>query len=373
MSKPKFILEKYTYKGSPVITIHFEKNWEVIRLLKNKFNAKWSAGLKLWLVPNTIENFRNLRKELQVYGYVDFKHIISEEEAKIYPIPKPIVQETKSELKQTLAEFERYLTNQRYSNNTIKTYTDALRVFFKYFEEKNPMEINNEDFKNFLQNYIIKKGHSASYQNQIINGIKLYYGKIRNSKLDIEKIERPRREHKLPKVLSKEEVKKLIDAHHNPKHKMMLSMIYACGLRRSELLNLSIKDIHSDRKILTIRNAKGKKDRIVPLSDKLLAQLRDYYKQYRPKNHLFEGINGQKYAEKSLENVLKQAAAKANIKRPVTLHWLRHSYATHLLESGTDLRYIQELLGHKNSKTTEIYTYVSTKNLTQIKSPFDDL
>ena len=154
----------------------------------------------------------------------------------------------------------------------------------------------------------------------------------------------------------------------------MLSLIYACGLRRSELLNLTLKDILSDRNLLFIRQSKGKKDRLVPISLKMIDMLRDYYKAYKPKTWLFEGqISNTKYSEKSLENVLKQSLVKAKISKNVSLHWLRHSYATHLLESGTDLRYIQELLGHSSSRTTEIYTHVSSRNLQQIRSPFDDL
>ena len=154
----------------------------------------------------------------------------------------------------------------------------------------------------------------------------------------------------------------------------MLSLIYSCGLRRSELLHLKPSDIDSKRNIVIIRQSKGKKDRITPLSPKILALLREYYQLYKPKTYLFEGQeSGTTYSEQSLQSVLKQALQKGNITKPVTLHWLRHSYATHLLESGTDLRYIQELLGHNSSKTTEIYTHVSTKNLQQIKSPFDDL
>ena len=123
-----------------------------------------------------------------------------------------------------------------------------------------------------------------------------------------------------------------------------------------------------------ILNAKGKKDRVIPISDKVITMLRDYYKAYRPKVWLFEGQeSGEQYSEKSIQSVLKQAIEKAKISKPVTLHWLRHSYATHLLEAGTDLRYIQELLGHKSSKTTEIYTHVTEKSLQKIKSPFDDL
>ena len=191
--------------------------------------------------------------------------------------------------------------------------------------------------------------------------------------MDVELIHRPMREKVLPNVLSKEEVKAILDAPYNLKHRAMLAMIYSCGLRRGELLSLTKFDIDSKRMVVIIRMAKGKKDRIVPLSPKILSLLRDYYKSYNPKEFLFEGQGGGKYSEKSLENVFKQSLLKANNKKPVTLHWLRHSYATHLLESGTDLRYIQDLLGHKSSKTTEIYTHVSTKSIEHIKSPFDDL
>jgi integrase/recombinase XerD len=187
-------------------------------------------------------------------------------------------------------------------------------------------------------------------------------------------IERPRREHRLPNVLSKEEVKAILAAPVNLKHRAMLSLIYACGLRRSELLNLKPADVDSNRKLLIIRQGKGNKDRVVAISEKTIGMLRDYYKAYRPKVWLFEGqVSGEKYPEESLAKVLKNSCAKAGIKKPETPHWLRHSFATHLLESGTDLRYIQELLGHKSSKTTEIYTHVSIKSLQKIRSPFDDL
>ena len=191
--------------------------------------------------------------------------------------------------------------------------------------------------------------------------------------MEVDFIQRPRREKRLPNVLSKNEVKSILEAPTNLKHRAMLSLIYACGLRRSELLSLTKFDIDSKRMVVIIRMAKGKKDRIVPLSPKILSLLRDYYKSYNPKEFLFEGQGGGKYSEKSLENVFKQSLLKANNKKPVTLHLFRHSYATHLLESGTDLRYIQDLLGHKSSKTTEIYTHVSTKSIEHIKSPFDDL
>jgi integrase/recombinase XerD len=192
--------------------------------------------------------------------------------------------------------------------------------------------------------------------------------------MEVDFIQRPRREKRLPNVLSKNEVKTILEAPTNIKHRAMLSLIYACGLRRGELLNLTLKDILSDRNLLFIRQSKGKKDRMVPISPKIIVMLREYYKAYKPKTWLFEGqFPNTRYSEKSLENVLKQSLIKAKISKKVSLHWLRHSYATHLLENGTDLRYIQELLGHSSSRTTEIYTHVSTRNLQQIRSPFDDL
>jgi integrase/recombinase XerD len=273
-----------------------------------------------------------------------------------------------------LEHFKNYLISQRYSPNTIKTYTDALAVFFQFHNNQDPKQLGIADITHFNTGYILKKNLSASYQNQVINAIKLFYRNRFNRVMNLDNIQRPRREKRLPNVLSKQEIKAILEAPTNLKHRAMLSLIYACGLRRSELLNLTLNDVLSDRNLLFIRQSKGKKDRVVPVSDKIIEMLRTYYKAYKPKTWLFEGqIPNTKYSEMSLAKVLKQALQKAGNQKPVSLHWLRHSYATHLLESGTDLRYIQELLGHSSSRTTEIYTHVSTKNLQQIRSPFDDL
>ena len=262
----------------------------------------------------------------------------------------------------------------RYSQNTIKTYSDSLEVFFRFFQNKSIECLTKEDLIHFNSEYILKKNLSASYQNQVINAIKLFYRNRFNRSMEVDYIQRPRREKRLPNVLSKDEVKSILEAPTNLKHRAMLSLIYACGLRRSELLNLTLKDVLSDRNLLFIQQSKGKKDRVVPIGNKLIEMLRDYYKAFKPKTWLFEGqLPGEKYSERSIQLVLNQAVTKAKTNTPVTLHWLRHSYATHLLENGTDLRYIQELLGHSSSRTTEIYTHVSTKNLQQIRSPFDDL
>ena len=275
---------------------------------------------------------------------------------------------------QHVIQFSNYLKYRRYSSNTIKTYTECLRVFLDFHASELPNELNNSDIIRFNREYILARNCSISYQNQVINAIKLFYRSAHGVRIEVDHIERPRREKRLPNVLSKEEVKRIIESPVNLKHRVMLSLIYACGLRRGELLKLVPKSVHSDRNLLLIHQSKGKKDRVVPISNRVIDMLREYYKVYRPTTYLFEGQNkGETYSERSLQLVLSAAVKKAKINKPVTLHWLRHSYATHLLESGTDLRYIQELLGHSSSKTTEIYTHVSTRNLQQIRSPFDDL
>lgn len=338
------------YKGEKRIAVIFKKDAALIARIKEFQGARWSQSRVLWHLPDTDEN------------RIHFK------------LPLLASTQPNSEGQQALEKFKQHLRSKRYSESTIGTYSEALRSFLVFYNTKPIAEITNEDIIIYNNEYILKNNLSASYQNQIVNSIKLYFATVQNRKIDIEKVHRPKRAKVLPNVLSKEEVKAILEAHSNVKHKMMLSMIYSCGLRRSELLHLKPSNIDSKRNIVLLKNAKGKKDRIAPLSPKILKMLREYYAEYKPTVWLFEGqTKGEQYSETSLQKILKTAVLKARILKPVTLHWLRHSYATHLLESGTDLRYIQELLGHNSSKTTEIYTHVSTKSIQQIKSPFDDL
>jgi integrase/recombinase XerD len=199
------------------------------------------------------------------------------------------------------------------------------------------------------------------------------YEQVLNMPQRFYEVERPLVEKKLPMVLSEPEIARLISAIENLKHKAIVVTIYSCGLRLSEVLNLKLTDLQSDRGVVLIRNGKGKKDRTSMLSENTLALLRRYYRAYRPVEFLFEGMNGGPYSSKSVQSIVKKGLKKAGIKRPASVHTLRHSFATHLLESGTDLRHIQALLGHSSSKTTEIYAHISTKFLRSIKSPLDNL
>jgi integrase/recombinase XerD len=330
------------------IAIYFEKDATLIARVKKLTGVRWSATLKAWHVPDNPEN----RERFKI-------------------APELILNDNHTA---HIKKFEQWLYSKRYSASTIKTYSEALKSFLLFYNDISIEAITNEAVIKYNNEFILKNELSSSYQNQIVNAIKLFFSSIKAKTINPELIHRPKREKLLPNVLSKEEVKQILEAHNNIKHKAMLSLIYSCGLRCGELLNLKPIHIDSKRGIVLIKQAKGKKDRIAPLSIKILDLLRVYFKEYKPEKYLFEGQNvGTPYDARSLQLVLKQALEKTKITKPVTLHWLRHSYATHLLESGTDLRYIQELLGHKSSKTTEIYTHVSTNSIKQIKSPFDDL
>ncbi len=358
------------------IELKAPKNEYDIKFIRSFDYARWQKHRFLWIIPNYKDNIDQIKHH--------FKNRIAsiEYRKKEMPIvPDKIKIAKKLTTKkvypksiEALNELRIWMQHKRYSDSTISSYIDSLQKFFAYSLPKKHEDINAQDLVNYVHGYIIPNNLSYAIQNHTVSASKIFFREIVNANFDVEQFHRPKAQKRLPNVLSKEEVKGILDAIKNQKHKAMLSLIYACGLRRSELLNLKASHIESKRGLVIIKQGKGKKDRIVPISEKTIEMLRAYFKTYQPKVWLFEGQNNSvQYSAESLSKILKKACTEAKINKPVTLHWLRHSYATHLLENGTDIRYIQELLGHSSSKTTEIYTHVSTKNIQQIKSPFDDL
>lgn len=276
-----------------------------------------------------------------------------------------------SKLNKEVEFLSNYMKRKNYSDKTIKSYTSHFRCYLAYSNGDNEVQTVN----NYMLHLIKESKCSYAHINHVINAIKLY-AKISN-KIDYSKFAyypRPKTETRLPKVLSKDEVKEIFNQVNNTKHKCELMLAYSCGLRVSEVANIKVTDIDSKRMIVTINQGKGRKDRITTLSEKMLEELRVYYKEYHPKVWLFE--NPEKtgpISNRTLQVIFNRAVKKANIRKPLTFHSLRHSFATHLLEAGVSLRYIQELLGHANSKTTERYTHVSTYSLQNIKNPLDNL
>ena len=280
---------------------------------------------------------------------------------------------TKPDYQQAMDLMLQKLILKNYSPNTIKTYMHMFKQFLIYMHPMPLHQVTTAHIMHYHKELVTIHKVSSSYQNQSINAIKFYIEKVLNLPKITYDFCRPRRSKTLPKVLSLEEVARILDNTNNIKHKAILSIIYGCGLRISECINLKVEDIDSSNMRVWVRNAKGKKDRITLLSPTLLKQLRAYYIIYKPKQWLFEGVKGKQYSVSSIRQVFNRSKKKARVNIPATVHTLRHSFATHLLDNGTNLRYIQKLLGHSSSKTTEIYTHVSTTNLTNITSPFEML
>jgi len=263
-----------------------------------------------------------------------------------------------------------------YSHKTIKAYTSSLRSFARFFYPRHPRELTNEDIRRFLLHLLATERRAAGSVNQVFNAVRFLYVDLYEMPLVIDKLPRPQRERKLPDVMSEEEVMGLFQSVRNVKHRVMLMMAYASGLRVSELVSLRIEDLDINRRMIHVRGAKGKKDRYTLLPESMLAPLHWYWQIYNlgTSGWLFPGgTPGFHLSTRTIQSVFEQAARVAGIRKPVSMHSLRHSFATHLLERGTDLRYIQELLGHQSSKTTEIYTHVTTKQIGRIRSPLDFL
>jgi integrase/recombinase XerD len=261
-----------------------------------------------------------------------------------------------------------------YSPKTIKGYTSCVRKFVRYFSPRHPRELGSEDIRKYLM-YLYEESHlAAASVSQALNAIRFLYVELYHRPLILEGVPRPKKEKKLPVVLSKEEVRRLLELTRNPKHRMLLMICYSGGLRVREVVRLTVECLDTARHLIHIKGGKGKKDRYTILSDAVADVLGDYLRQFRPHYWLFEGERrGKPYSVRSAEAVFEQAVKRAGITKDISIHSLRHSFATHLLESGVSLRVIQELLGHQRSRTTEIYTHVSQRVLGSIRSPIDEI
>jgi len=364
---------------TPVVKVVFAFNQAIINKLKETTNARWSASQKCWLIAREEFNLNTFFDNFRKIAYVDYSGLNGEKtnhtetvQEKNYSA-QALKQQLSAEVRIKIDEFRNWMQQKRYSDNTVKTYIHQLEIFFGFYAQKKPDEITNTDITAFNSEFVLKYNLSATFQNQTISALKQFYSRLYRKIIDIDDMERPRKGRPLPKVIPVEIVREMLSYITNPKHKLALSTIYGLGLRRSELLNLQLSEIDFQRKVVSILNAKGKKDRVLPLPEKLENMMQDYIKKNKPATWLIEGnIKGRQYSATSLQNIFDKYMSNIKSNHNFTIHCLRHSIATHLLENGTDLRYIQELLGHKSSRTTEIYTHVSIKSLKNIKNPFND-
>lgn len=349
-----------------VLKFYFGYNRALIDAIKRLALCQWNGRDNCWTLPYSEPSLKYIR-EFAVANGLEWLY---REEVKQKVLPG---NRSEAPARVNPETYLAKLRELRYSQNTIDSYSYMFRDFINYYADKELEDITEEEIVQYLQYLVTERKVSTSYQNQAINAIKFYYERVLGGRRKVYLIERPREEKFLPEVLSQEEVAAIINATDNIKHKAVLMTIYSGGLRISELINLKIKDIDSDRMQIRIEQAKGKKDRYTILGQKTLEILRIYVKQYQPREWLFEGLDKGPYSETSIKKALRTALDKTKITKRVSPHTLRHSFATHLLEMGTDLRYIQSLLGHQSSKTTEIYTHITMKGFDQIKNPLDKL
>ena len=370
--KPKITLKKGIHRAQDVIRIEFPYNQNIIHLLHKESNAKWSRSMHCWYIPESDFNLGHFFTAFQPLAWIDYKEVKNNskplENAK-QSCPKILHQKKQVALPKGYLE---KLEQERYRDNTIKIYTHYFKDFVAEFSNRELPAITKEEINEYILRLIKENDISPSQQNQRINSIKFFYEKVLGREKEYYDIGRPRKERKLPNVLSKEEVCEMITATENLKHRCLIALIYSCGLRRSEAINLKLEDIDSKRMLIKLNDAKGGKDRYINLPEQLLELFRKYYQEYKSSVYLFEGQKGGTYSAESVWKVIRQAAQRAGIKKRVYPHILRHSFATHHIEQGIDIRYIQEWLGHESIKTTQRYTHVAG-NKFNFKNLLDDI
>ena len=365
MPLPTITLKKLHHRGKDRIGLYFDYNRELIDHTKKLENSKWSASNKCWYV----DDYNSIMDIL--LGHFKGVAVFKNNTYYKFGIEGITARQLSRSLDDQARRFKRYLEGRRYSKSTVGTYTSFVTSFL-HFTQKDIEQLKTRDIEKYCEDMLAGKKSAISTHRQFIGAMKQFKNMHHHLDFEVTEAMRPKPSRFLPIVLSKEEVLDILRATKNLKHRATLAMIYASGFRISEVLNLKLSDIDYDRRQVKITQAKGRKDRYVVLAESILPLLENYFTTYQPKRYFIEGRDGGKYSPESIRNFLRRSCELAGIRKRVTPHTLRHSYATHLLEGGVDIRYIQELLGHSDTRTTMIYTHVSRKNLMQVKSPLDD-
>lgn len=358
------------------IALFFPKNEALIARFKT-LNARWSQSQKCWYVNDddgALEEIKNACKGLAYPNYVGMNSLLKNEEKNAALKEQKVHSKFEIANAENINRFVQKLKSFGYSKSTISTYAGMIKHLADFYTDRYIAGLKIEDVRNFVSKEIIDKGMSNSFHRQFTGAAKLFYSEEFGENASLrDELKMPKKWKKLPTVLSQEEVVRLLSVSKNLKHRTAIAMLYSCGLRVSEMINLRINDIDFDRKQVRVRLGKGKKDRTVVLAEHMMPMLQNYITTYRPVQYLLNGQNGIQYSPTSLRSVVKKASFDAGIRKMVTPHTLRHSFATHMLDNGVDIRHIQMLLGHSKPETTMIYTHVSQERLSQIESPLDKL
>jgi integrase/recombinase XerD len=369
----KITIKPILHNGKNVILISFAPNPEWNKRVKAFPGSKWSNTHKGWLIPDTADNRNKCKLPPATKQLIppNGQQVVLQKSTQPKFLPYTLSTGNAAALK----EFILQLQLKKYSPSTIKTYTNEFSQLLQKLGTYPVEQLSSEQMKRYMH-ACVKQGLSENTLHSRLNALKFYYEQILKREKFFWEIPRPKKQMLLPKVFNQDDITAIIKAAGNIKHKAMLMLAYAAGLRISEVVAIKVQDIDSRRMSILISQAKGKKDRLVRLSPVLLVMLREYWKKERPlKNgYLFAGQNkGEPYSTRSLQLVLASAKQKAGVLKPGSIHTLRHSFATHLLDKGTDVTMIQKLLGHNDIKTTLRYLHVTNRDILQVISPLDDL
>jgi integrase/recombinase XerD len=383
---PTVTLRPFHYRGGEAIGFDLNLNDTLEKEVRKLKGIKWCRQNNLWYIPLSKEQYQEAASFFDGRFTFDLRLLqqyLKQRKAAAAVPGKGKISKSKAQLlldyplsSQNLTAFEAYRTLlllKGYSLNTLQTYCGVFHQLLRILGAVCVSTLNKEHIQAYLLWLLEKRGYSYANLHTTVNALKFYFEVVEKRGREFYDLPRPKKRLKLPSILSEKEMIALIQKTSNVKHRALLMAAYSAGLRVSELVTLKIKDVDSGRMLLHIRDGKGGKDRMVPLSEKLLLTLRDYVRCYKPKEYLFEGEDREAYSSRSAQRVLKEAKQKAGIQKPGGIHLLRHSYATHLLEAGTDIRYIQAFLGHNSLKTTMLYTHVSKLKIETIRSPLDRL
>lgn len=389
----KLVLKALLHRNKESIGIYFSKNTALEKVIRQQPDARWSQTRKCWYIPLKESAYLKLMQDLKTKATVDNSNLKAYLEKKnkvkaglpaakqpgnrkTVSLAKPIALSPAWQLsKQNIAALERFVQHlqlKAYSSSTINTYRNEFMQLLKLLKNKPVTELTADDLKRYMVYAMEKEGISENTAHSRLNALKFYFEQVLGREKFFWEIPRPKKALKLPKVISEEKILKGLLAVENLKHKTLLLLAYSAGMRVSEIISLRKTDIDMDRMQISINNAKGKKDRVVTLSKSILPVLNEYYKEYKPQSWIFEGQTpGEHYSSRSAQQIFKEAIKNLQLPANCSFHSLRHSYATHLLENGTDISYIQKLLGHNDIKTTLRYTQISNKDIGQIESPLD--
>jgi len=376
--------------GNEAMALHFDENKELEMKLRGIKNIKWSRQHNAWYLPVLREYFEKVKTVVKECAEIDsgaLKNYLEQKKIRIptakveskikkVQVEKILTRPLSDENLEALRRFMEQLKLKSYSASTMRTYRGEFLALLQILKKKAVSDLSTEDIRRYFVYCADKLGLSENSLHSRINAVKFYFEQVLYREKMFIDIPRPKKPLLLPNFFNQDEVASIINATQNIKHKVMLMLAYSAGMRVSEVATIRTKNIDSKRMTILIERAKGKKDRIVTLSPILLVMLREYWKKHKPSksSYLFPGqTEGQPYSTRSLQLILQDAKEKAGIYKKGSMHALRHSFATHLLDKGTDVTMIMKLLGHNDIKTTLRYLHVTNRDLLQIISPLDEL